>query len=223
VGEVLGALKRHSLDNDTLVLFSSDNGPWYQGSSGRLRGRKGMTWEGGVRVPFIARQAGAIKPGVSDAVVSLMDVMPTVAARCGGTPRNPVDGVNASSLLDGSARIIDRELLLYFDGWNLQCARQGDWKIHFARYNNVTYSPPPAAGRQNLKLPKAELYNLKSDPDESYDVAAEHPDRVRNLTARAEALVKGFPEPVRQAWAETAARPVRPTNAGAQPQLPANP
>ena len=151
VGEVLSSLKRHNLDRDTLVLFSSDNGPWYQGSSGPLRGRKGMTWEGGVRVPFIARQPGTVKPGVSDALVSLMDVMPTASAHCGTQPKRPVDGVDIRPILTGAQQQVQRDVLLYFDDWNLQCVRKGEWKLHLARYNNVTYSPAPAGGRVNLR------------------------------------------------------------------------
>ena len=99
VGEVLGTLKRLGLDRNTLVLFSSDNGPWFQGSPGRLRGRKGMTWEGGVRVPMVARWPGRVPAGKRcDGLASPMDVLPTVAKLCGVTPKNPVDGVDPCSL-----------------------------------------------------------------------------------------------------------------------------
>src|SRR5262249_22979161 len=82
-GEVLQAIKRNGLDNNTLVMFSSDNGPWYQGSPGGLRGRKGMNNEGGVREPFIARFPGQIPAGrVSKGVTSMMDIFPTVAQVC---------------------------------------------------------------------------------------------------------------------------------------------
>lgn len=218
VGEVLAALKRHNLDRDTLVLFSSDNGPWYQGSPGPLRGRKGMTWEGGVRVPFLARQPGTVKTGVSGALVSLMDVMPTAAAHCGAAPSRPVDGVDIRGILTGAQSQVQRDVLLYFDSWNLQCARRGDWKLHLARYNNVTYSPAPAGGRVNLPLAKPELYNLKTDPDESYDVATEHPEIVSEIRARAEELLKSFPEEPRRAYEETMKRLATEPAAGALPQ-----
>lgn len=217
-GEVLGALKKHNLERDTLVLFSSDNGPWYQGSPGQWRGRKGMTWEGGVRVPFIARQPGAIRPGVSDILTSLMDVTPTVAARCGAGLKQPVDGVDISAVLSGSKGEVQRDLLLYFDGWNLQCVRKGPWKLHLARYNNVTYSPAPAGGRENLVLARPELYNLDRDPSESYDVAAENPEVVRELKSRAEELLKGFPAEAQRAYEETLKRPATEPAAGALPQ-----
>lgn len=218
VGEVLAALKRHKLDRDTLVLFSSDNGPWYQGTPGPLRGRKGMTWEGGVRVPFIARQPGAVKPGVSRALISLMDVLPTAAALCGTAPQRPVDGVDIRGILTGAQRDAQRDVLLYFDAWNLQCARKGEWKLHLSRYNNVAYSPAPAGGRINLPLARPELYHLETDPAESYDVAAEHPEIVKEIRGRAEELLKGFPEEARRAYEETLKRPATEPAAGALPQ-----
>ena len=110
VGEVLGALKQHGLERNTLVLFSSDNGPWYLGSPGKLRGRKNTTYEGGVREPFIARWSGRIPGGrTSDALVSLMDVFPTVAGLCGAArPAKPLDGIDIWPLLDGEPAV-DRE------------------------------------------------------------------------------------------------------------------
>src|SRR5690348_15366289 len=95
-GEVLQALKRNGLDNNTLVMFSSDNGPWYQGSPGGLRGRKGMTYEGGVREPFIARFPGKIPAGqVCHGVTSMLDIFPTVARLTGSPlPEKPVDGMD---------------------------------------------------------------------------------------------------------------------------------
>ena len=84
VGQILDALKKHGLDRNTLIIFTSDNGPWYQGSSGNLRGRKGTTWEGGFRVPFVARWPGRIPRGVvSDQPVTALDLFPTFLAATG--------------------------------------------------------------------------------------------------------------------------------------------
>src|SRR5258708_567342 len=98
VGEVLRALKQNGLEQNTLVMFSSDNGPWYQGSPGKLRGRKNTTFEGGVREPFIARWPGRIPRGrVSDALASMMDIFPTLARLCGGAmPSKPLDAIHIS-------------------------------------------------------------------------------------------------------------------------------
>lgn len=208
VGEVLGTLKKHNLDRNTLVFFSSDNGPWYQGSSGKLRGRKGMTWEGGVREPFIARWPGKIPAGkVCNGLTSMMDVFPTVARLVGVQPKNTLDGINIWPMLSGQKTELEREALLYFDNWNLQCIRLGRWKLHMTRYNSVTYSPVPGAGRKNLWLKTEELYDVVADPDESYDVADKHSEIVKDLLARADRLIAGFPEEARKAYADAKSGP----------------
>ncbi len=211
VGEVLAKIKSLGADNNTLVMFSSDNGPWYQGSPGRLRGRKGMTWEGGVREPFIARFPGRIPKGrVCQGLGSMMDVFPTGAKLTGARlPSKPLDGVDAWPMMSGAAESIDREPLLYFDNVNLQCARWGRWKLHLARNNHATWSAAPADGHMNLPLPAPELYDLESDSDESYDVSPEHPEIVRQIGAKVETMMATFPENVRASWAQTKARKAR--------------
>jgi arylsulfatase len=222
VGEVLAAVKRHGLDSNTLVMFSSDNGPWYLGSPGRLRGRKGSTYEGGVRVPFLARFPGRIPKGLAPAgVAATIDVLPTVARLCGASlPPQPLDGVDIWPLLTGARREVPREMLLYFDDWNLQCARQGKWKLHVARYNSFAYGPAPQSGRVNVPLAKPELYDLEADPDESYDAAPGNPQVVAGMLAKIETLVAGFPREVQEAWTATRGRKPAPTATGALPRLP---
>ncbi|HEY2015437.1 MAG TPA: sulfatase, partial [Bryobacteraceae bacterium] len=212
VGEVLKTLKQNALDQNTLVLFSSDNGPWYQGSPGKLRGRKNTTYEGGVREPFIARWTGKIPAGrTSNALASMMDVFPTVAKLCGGAlPAKPLDGIDIWPLLHGDRQSIDRAPLLYFDNWDLQCARWMDWKLHIARHNTAAYTPAPPDGRHSYLLPKPELYNLAADPDESYDVAAGNPQIVEQIQAKIAGMMPGFPAPVQQAYAEAKSRQVNP-------------
>ncbi|MBI3697957.1 MAG: sulfatase [Acidobacteria bacterium] len=220
VGEVLGALRKHGLVDNTLVLFSSDNGPWYQGSPGRLRGRKGMTWEGGVREPFLGRWPGRIPAGkVIGGVASALDVVPTVARLCGAAlPSKPLDGIDIWPLLSGARAELDREVLLYFDNIYVQCARWKQWKLHIARYSVARWSPAPPEGVVNLPLRQPELYNVVDDPDESYDVAPENPQIVRQMLARIEELMKTFPEPIRQAYAETKARKTSWTAVGNLPK-----
>jgi arylsulfatase len=212
VGEVLQTLQRNDLDRNTLVMFSSDNGPWYQGSPGKLRGRKNTTYEGGVREPFLARWTGAIPAGrTSDALASMMDVFPTVTRLCGGAlPSKPLDGIDIWPLLHGEKDSIERPPLLYFDNWDLQCARWMNWKLHIARHNTAAYTPAPAGGRHSYLLPKPELYNLATDPDESYDVAAGNPQVVAQVQEKIAGMLRTFPEPVQRAWAEAKARQVNP-------------
>lgn len=220
VGQLLATLKKHRLERDTLVVFSSDNGPWFQGSSGSLRGRKGATLEGGVRVPMIARMPGSVAAGkVSDALVSTMDMLPTFAKLTGAKlPGKTLDGIDLWPVLSGKQTSIEREALIYFDGWHAQCIRKGNYKLHVARYNSQVYSPAPAGGRVNLPLAHAELYDLSVDPAESYDIAPERPEVVREMVAKLETLLAGFPSEVRKARAETLARKTR-GNVGTFPIL----
>jgi len=220
VGEVMAALKRTGADRTTIVMFSSDNGPWYQGSPGKLRGRKGMTWEGGMREPFIAWMPGRIPKGrACTALAGTIDILPTLARLCGAPlPAQPLDGIDIWPLLTGQKNELDREAYLYFDDVHLQCARLGRYKLHVARYNSAAYSPAPPRGRVNLPLTPPELYDVVGDVDESYDVAAEHPDIVKDILARIERLMAGLPPEIRQDWAATRTRQSGATAAGAFPR-----
>lgn len=220
VGAILDALARNGQDANTLIMFSSDHGPWYQGSAGRLRGRKGETWEGGVRTPFIARFPGQIPAGlVANGAASAMDLLPTVASLTGaGLPLHRVDGVDIWPLMTGEQDQTRRNLLLYFDSWHVQCARLGRWKAHFARYNVPPWLPDPPGGRINLPLSSPELYDLEADPEESYDCAGDNPAIVADIRQRLEAMLGAFPAQVQNAWRDTQAIPVEGTPAGAPPK-----
>jgi arylsulfatase A len=218
VGQVLSALKANNLDNNTLVMFTSDNGPWYLGSAGKLRGRKGDSYEGGVREPFIARWPGRIPAGrTTQAQATTMDIFPTLAGLTGAGLPAQMDGVDIFPLLSGQQANVDRDAFLYFDDWNLQCARVGRWKLHVARYNAAAWGPVPAGGRLNLPLPRPELYDLESDPGESYDVAPDHPDVVADIRSKMVAALPTFPAEVQNAWRDTMNQQVAPTPDGALP------
>lgn len=206
-GEILAALKRLGLDKDTLVVFSSDNGPWYQGSPGELRGRKGWTYDGGVRVPFIARWPGKIKPrSVSDEPLATIDFFQTALAIAGD--KNPaaaskltLDGKNALPFLLGRTKKPPENLYLFFDKEFLQTARWGPWKIHVARWNIPRYTA--ASGQQkNNKLARPELYDMTIDASENFNVAERHPDLVKELQTRIAAALKTFPEEIQRANAD---------------------
>lgn len=218
VGQVLQAIQANGLNESTLVMFSSDNGPRYQGQVGRPRGRKGSTYEGGMREPFIARFPGLIPAGlVTDGVATTMDILPTVAGLCGASlPAKPLDGMDISPLLTGASPDLDREVFLYFDGWKVQAARLGKWKLHLTRYNSPAWGPEPVGGRINLPLPAPELYDLIED-QESYDVAAANQEIVADIRARVEALLPTFPSEVGDAWRDTMNIQVQNTPSGALP------
>jgi arylsulfatase A-like enzyme len=149
-----------------------------------------------------------------------VDILPTFAALTGAAlPKLPRDGIDIWPLLTGQKQELEREALLYFDNWNVQCARWRRWKLHLARYNAMAYSPAPPGGRINMFLHPPELYDLENDPDESYDVAPENPGIVEEIRGRVERLVAGFPEEVRKAYAESQALKTAPTAIGAVPRL----
>lgn len=218
VGRVLAAVAEHGLDESTIVLFTSDNGPWYQGSPGRLRGRKGETFEGGMRVPLIARMPGRIPPGsLAPDMVTHLDLLPTFAAMAGAAlPERPLDGVNVTTMLEGRQdEPIERDVFLFFDSWNLQCARLGNWKLHLSRYDAPPWLDVSPEGRTNLPLPRPELYEVRRDPTESYECGLLYPFTVTAIKARVESQLDTFPDEVRNAWRSTQSRAIRWTPIGA--------
>jgi arylsulfatase A-like enzyme len=185
VGRVLDTLRGLDLSSRTLVLFTSDNGPWLTqgangGVAGPLRGGKATTWEGGLREPTIALWPGKIAPNiVSDAVASEMDMLPTLVKLAGGqvpTDRK-IDGKDIWPLLSGQSTISPHEALFYFNGVKLEAVRAGAWKLAIASQGTGRKegAPEPATFDQ------PRLYNLDADIGESTNVASEHPDVVAHL------------------------------------------
>ncbi|MFY9610593.1 MAG: sulfatase [Blastocatellia bacterium] len=207
VGELLASLKRLGLDRDTIVFFASDNGPWYQGSPGPLRGRKGSTYDGGVRVPGIVRWPGKIKAGsISDEPVSTIDFFPTAielagASSVGSESKLPVDGRSILPLLTGREKTSPDDMILFFDGVYLQTVRARKWKLHVARWNYPRYTASTGT-QQNLVLARPELYDMTVDPGESYDLAGDHQEVVKQIRSRIVTALTGFPREVQLANAE---------------------
>lgn len=219
VGQVLQAVQANGFDSNTLVMFSSDHGPWFQGSPGRLRGRKGETFEGGVRVPFIARFPGVIPAGqVSKSFVTSLDLLPTVAGFAGaGVPALPLDGVDIRGVLTGEQSSVDRDTFLYFNDVYLQAVRNGNWKMHVSRYNSPPFYPAPAGGRLNLPLPEPELYDVTRDLDEAHDRASRNPAVVADMQARLKQALATFPAEIQDAYTRTMQVPVQGTPSGCLP------
>jgi arylsulfatase A-like enzyme len=204
VGQVLSTLKRLGIDKHTIVFFASDNGPWYEGSPGPLRGRKGWTYDAGLRVPGIVRWPGRIRAGrVSDEPLATIDIFPTLMALTGGTRGTglPIDGMAAADFLLGRDDSSPGNVYLFFDKAFLQTARLGRWKIHVARWNVQRYQAG-AANQVNQAVNPPELYDMSIDPGESYNLAANHPDVVKDLKQRLVERLRTFPEEIQKANAD---------------------
>jgi len=217
VGAVLDALQDAGVDDRTLVFFTSDNGPWFGGSSGPLRGMKGSTWEGGFRVPLIARWPGHIPAGhVSPQPAVMMDLFATVLKACGAAmPDDRVlDGADIMPLLTGAAAS-PHDVVFGHRGSRLACVRDARWKLHVLPAAEMKLKPGPDGRWLDPRAPDGvtilapfeqynldafpglatgdapaamQLYDLQTDPGEQRNVAAEHPDEVRRLKAIFDAM-----------------------------------
>ena len=189
MGELFKALKTEGIDENTLVLFTSDNGSARekQGSNLPLRGRKGRTDEGGMRVPCVVRWPGKIPADSSSgAITSTLDLLPTLATISGGkTPSDRIiDGKNIWPILSGTTTDHPREAFFYYQMDQLQAVRSGDWKLFVAMDSKRRNWGKPE-GKKELAL-----FNLASDIHEDKNVAAENPEIVKKLIAHAEAARK---------------------------------
>ncbi len=199
MGEILQTLKRLQLDEQTLVIFTSDNGPWvsygdHSGSALPLREAKGTTWEGGVRVPCIMRGPGRIPPGtICSQPAMTIDIFPTIAALIGAElPEHPLDGLNIWPLMHGESRSISpHEALYFYYGSTLEAVRCGRWKLHFPH----SYRTLSGRGGGSEGIPvlydRAEtdwaLYDLHEDIGETTNLIASFPDvaaRLRDLAEK---------------------------------------
>jgi arylsulfatase A len=199
VGEILGALARNDLEEQTLVLFTSDNGPWlsygdHAGSAGPLREGKGTMFEGGTREPTLIRWSGKIPAGTTcDELASTIDILPTVAALIGAKlPAHKIDGKNIWPLMSGAtgARSPHQSFYCYYASGQLQAVRDRQWKLHLPHHYRTMAGQPGGTGGVPNKYSQAEiglsLYDLKSDRGETVNVAADHPDIVARLQRMAD-------------------------------------
>ncbi|ALJ04462.1 hypothetical protein APS56_04595 [Pseudalgibacter alginicilyticus] len=180
VGEILKTLKETNLDENTLVIFTSDNGPVETlkngGSAEPLRGGKISTWEGGLRVPCIMRWPGKIKPNKEiNQITSVMDFLPTFAsiAQVKVPISHKIDGYNISNILLEDKKTVSPYNAFYFYGRNgdLEGIREGNWKFYIKKYNM----------RKKTYTNHMNLYNLKNDVGEKQNIADMHPEIVEKL------------------------------------------
>ncbi len=221
VGRILAKLERLGLTDETLVLFASDNGPWFGGDTGGLRGMKARTWEGGIRVPFIARWPGKIPDGqVCDAPVASADIFPTLC-RITGTEvpaDRTLDGKNIFPLMRDASRSSPHDAIFAMRGPTLRTVRSGKWKLHVRSPGKrpgfgSDWEDPRAPDGVTLIAPYEQprpseypgtvggdgpragmLFNLEKDPAETRDVSGTHPQVVKRLRKHVERAEASFGE-----------------------------
>jgi arylsulfatase A len=202
VGEVLAALDRNGIAENTWIIFTSDNGPWlsygeHAGSSGPFREGKGTSWEGGTRVPCLMRWPGKIPAGTTcETMLSTIDILPTIATQIAAKlPDQKIDGLNVWPLIAGEsgAKNPHEGYATYYANNELQSVTDGRWKLVFPHtYRTMGPTPKaiggiPAKHRQE-KIAQPQLFDLDSDPGEKSDVAAANSELVERLSKFADGI-----------------------------------
>jgi arylsulfatase A len=200
VGQILKTLKDNDLDENTLVFFCSDNGPWlsygdHAGSAKPLREGKGTTFDGGQREPTLMRWPGKIPAGkVCTEPATTMDMLPTIAKLTGAElPEHKIDGKDIWPLMTGQPGAKSpHEALFYYNGWNLQAVRGGKWKLHFPHQYRTLAGRKGGTGGQPASYEQGKieqaLFDLENDIGEQHNVAGQHHDVVEHLKALADAM-----------------------------------
>jgi arylsulfatase len=199
VGEILKALERNGLEKNTLVIFTSDNGPWlnfgnHAGTTGGLREGKGTSWEGGQRVPCIMKWPGIIPAGeICNKLASSLDILPTLAAITGADlPKNKIDGINIFPLMTGDKNAEPRhQFYYYYQANSLEGVQLNYWKLvlpHRSQsYEGLAPGKDGWPGKtKTIEVKENELYDLRRDPGERYNVAQFYPEKVNELLKIAE-------------------------------------
>ncbi len=194
VGQILTTLEKLNLEENTLVIFASDNGPWinygnHAGSTGGLREGKGTSFEGGQRVPCLMYWKNHTPAGtVCNKLISGIDILPTLASISGAAlPSNQIDGVDISSLISGDITTTPRKYFYYYYQKNsLEAVTNGSWKLIFPHpgrtYAGFAPGKDGMPGKVNGYFDfEGGLYDLRRDPGERYNLASENPEIVKEL------------------------------------------
>ena len=202
VGVLVDALKKNEVYENTIIIFTSDNGSRndFGDSNGPLRGTKATTWEGGIRVPLIVHWKGKTLPGVSRQMITAMDLYPSLAKITGAKVPNDrkIDGIEMSDFLLGKSGISDRDTFFYYMCDNLEAVRSGQWKLHVSRRKNAGADQGSHDGTKEaadkIKAIKNEavyeLYNLHNDIGESKNLYEKYPEVVSLLESKIESCRK---------------------------------
>ena len=194
VGQILETLRKHQLDKNTLVIFTSDNGPWlsygdHAGSAGPLREGKGTMFDGGCRESALMWWPGTIPAGSECTTPAMtIDLLPTVAELIGARlPKHPIDGKSIVKLLKGTSDTSPHEAYYFYYGRQLQAIRMGKWKLHFPHGYRTMAGRPGGTGGIPTRYSQAKiglaLFDMEKDIGETTDVKAKHPDIVKQLQA----------------------------------------
>jgi len=221
VGRIFATLEQLGIDENTMVIFTSDNGPWYGGSTGGLRGMKGRTWDGGLRVPMIARWPGKIPAGiVNKSPAGSIDVFPTLLHAADVEPPKEckLDGKVIWSMLTDNETESPHEALFGMTGTNLMIVRSGKWKLHVRRPGGVPKRPedwvdPRGPDGVTILAPYEQarprqypgalggdppkplmLFDIEADPTEQRDLSEKYPDVVKRLKTLYDKTLEGFVE-----------------------------
>jgi arylsulfatase len=195
VGQIIQALKDNDIEDNTIVIFTTDNGPWlnygnHAGSSGGLREGKTTSWEGGQRIPFIIKWPGNTPQGViCNKLSCAIDILPSIAEIVDAElPRHTIDGISVTELWKGNFEAEPRKELYYYYGINhLNAVRKGNWKLVFPHTYRSYNALPGNDGFGGPRIPTVvdslELYNMIRDPGEAYNVIDLYPEIVTELQA----------------------------------------
>ena len=223
VGEIINTLKKYKLEENTLLIVASDNGPWlpfgnHAGVTNGLRESKGSSWDGGVRVPCLMYWKGKLKKNVHvNTPLMTIDILPTIASLIHAPlPDKKIDGINIWPILTKPNQVknLERPLFIYYNTSELQAMRWKNWKLYFPHtYISIEGQVPGNDGKRgrtkNVKLEAMELYDLSNDKGEKIDLAAQFPDIVSKMNAMADEMRKKLGDSLKQIQGEENREPGR--------------